>query len=99
MSGLDLDAETLSNYLKEKLGRDVDCQRIATACNRYSSFKVCVECNNVAEMYNLELWPKCSVVRRYYEPRKVGVRGPCTAIPIHTLGTIVLIGATTALTI
>ncbi len=36
----DLNAETLSNYLKEKLGRDVNCQRIDTMNNRYSSFKV-----------------------------------------------------------
>ncbi|KAI9544828.1 hypothetical protein NQZ68_042202 [Dissostichus eleginoides] len=48
----DLDAETLSEYLSEKLVRDVNCQRIDTASNRYSSFKVCAECNEVAEMFN-----------------------------------------------
>ena len=71
----DLDAETLSIYLTEQLGRYVNCQRIVTAGNRYSSFKVCAECDEVAEMYNPELWPEGSLVRRYYEPRKVGVIG------------------------
>ncbi len=70
----DLNAETLSNYLKEKLGRDVNCQCINTKNNRYSSFKVSAECINVAEMNSLEQWPEGSVVQRYYEPRKVGLK-------------------------
>ena len=37
----DLDAETLSIYLTEQLGRYVNCQRIVTAGNRYSSLSVC----------------------------------------------------------
>ena len=67
----DLDAGTLANYLKGKLGRDILCERIDSVNTRYSSFKVCVECNDVAEMYTPELWPEGSVVRRYYEPRNV----------------------------
>ncbi len=71
----DLNAETLSNYLKEKLGRDVNCQHIDTINNRYSSFKMSAECINVTEVYSPELWPEGSVVRRYYEPRKVRALG------------------------
>lgn len=67
----DLDAETLSEYLSGQIGRSVNCQRIVTAGNRYSSFKVSAECNEVNEMYKPELWPEGSIVRRYYEPRKV----------------------------
>ncbi len=48
----DLDAVTLSNYVRNKLGHDVTCERIATERNRFSSFKVSAECNEVAEMYN-----------------------------------------------
>ena len=59
----DLDAETLAKYLKIKLARDVTCQRIVTVGNRFSSFKVCAECKEVAEMYNPEIWPEGSVVR------------------------------------
>ncbi len=89
---LDLNAETLSNYLKEKLGRDVNCQRIATMNNRYSSFKVSAECINVTEMYSPELWPEGSVVRRYYEPRKVRALGANVAA--STSGASVTEGAT-----
>lgn len=39
----DLDAEALSGYLKQRLDRDVSCERIDTASNRFSSFKVCAE--------------------------------------------------------
>lgn len=91
----DLDAETLSEYLSEKLCRDVNCQRIDTASNRYSSFKVCAECNEVAEMFNPELWPEDSVVRRYYEPRKAEVIGASRARPFA--GVRVLHGATAEL--
>lgn len=66
----DLDAEKLSDYLAEQLGREVICQRTVTVSNRYSSFKVCAKCNEVSEMYNPDLWPEGSVVRRYYKPRK-----------------------------
>ena len=91
----DLDAETLSEYLTEQLGRDVNCHRIDTASSRYSSFKVCAECNEVAEMFNPELWPEGSVVRRYYEPRKAEVIGASRARPFA--GARVLNGATAEL--
>lgn len=51
----DLETETLSGYLSEQLGRDVNCQRIVTMSNRYSLFKVCAECNEVAELDKPEL--------------------------------------------
>nr|XP_020468024.1 uncharacterized protein LOC109967043 isoform X1 [Monopterus albus]XP_020468025.1 uncharacterized protein LOC109967043 isoform X2 [Monopterus albus] len=71
----DLDAETLCNYLKERLGRHVQCERIVTGNTRCSSFKVSVECEDVTEVYNSELWPEGSLVRRYYEPRKATRKG------------------------
>ncbi len=60
----------LSVYLKTKLGQNVICERIDTGSNRFSSFKACAECDDVAEMYNPELWSKGSVVQCCYEPRK-----------------------------
>lgn len=69
----DLDALTLSGYLKEKLGRIVACQRIDSVYNRYSSFTVSAECNEVSEMYDLELWPEVAFVKRYCEPLRAGV--------------------------
>lgn len=51
----DLDALTLSEYLKEKLGREVACQKIETVQSRYSSFKVSAECNEVSEMNDSQL--------------------------------------------
>lgn len=71
----DLDAEALSGYLGEKLGRVVSCNRIGNGNGRYSSFKVSAECHEVREMYNPELWPDGAFVRRYYEPRQVGATG------------------------
>lgn len=64
---LSLDAATLSDYLKVKLGREVMCRKIESAHSRFSSFQVTAECNEVAEMYDPQLWPAGSFVRRYYE--------------------------------
>lgn len=77
----DLDALTLSEYLKEKLGRDVACQKIETMQSRYSSFKVSAECNEVSEMYDPQLWPEGAFVRRYYEPRRVSATGS-NSVPV-----------------
>lgn len=52
----DLDSLTLSEYLKEKLRRDVACQKIKTVQSRYSSFKVSAECNEISEMYETLLF-------------------------------------------
>lgn len=65
-----LDANTLSVYLKEKLVREVNCLKIELTRSRFSSFCVTAECNNVAEMYDPQLWPAGSFVRRYFEPRQ-----------------------------
>lgn len=40
----DLDAKTLSEYLKEQLGLEVTCNRIGTSNSRFSSFKGIVSC-------------------------------------------------------
>lgn len=65
-----LEADTLSNYLKSKLGRAVECRKIETVHGRFSSFHVTAECKEVAEMYDPDLWPTGSFVRRYYEARQ-----------------------------
>ena len=52
-----LDAITLSDYLKDKLDREVKCRKIETTLSRFSSFCVTAECDNVAEMYDPHLWP------------------------------------------
>ncbi|KAG7518992.1 hypothetical protein JOB18_049125 [Solea senegalensis] len=65
-----LDSDTLSIYLKDKLKRKVICRKIETSGSRFSSFCVTAECNNVAEMYDPHLWPAGSFVRRYFEPRQ-----------------------------
>ncbi|KAJ8389659.1 hypothetical protein AAFF_G00115350 [Aldrovandia affinis] len=44
--------------------------KIETAQSRFSSFCVTAECNDVAEMYDPQLWPAGSFVRRFYEPRR-----------------------------
>ncbi len=71
----ELDAGTLSDYLKEKLRRDVNCQKIGSENRRFSSFKVSAECKEVNEMYNPDLWPDGALVQRYYEPRKAVIFG------------------------
>lgn len=72
-----LEADTLSDYLKSKLGRPVECRKIETLHGRFSSFQVTAECKEVAEMYDTELWPTGSFVRRFYEARQR--RGPVSA--------------------
>ena len=67
---LNVDANTLSEYLKTKLDREVTCRKIESTQSRFSSFCVTAECNDVAELYDPLLWPAGSFVRRYYEPRR-----------------------------
>ena len=71
----ELDAETLSVYLKEKLDREVTCVKIDNDRSRFGSFKVTAECDNIGDMYSPELWPEGAFVRRYYEPRKAMLVG------------------------
>lgn len=74
----DLEMEFLSAYLRDKLGRDVTCEKIPTAHNRFGSFKVSAECNELGEMYNSELWPEGAYVRRFHEPRRARDNGAST---------------------
>ncbi len=81
----DLDASTLSNYLKAKLNRDVTCLKIDNTRSWFSSFKVTAECNDITEMYSPELWPDGALVRRYYEPRKASTQRPIGVPPAMVL--------------
>ena len=66
----DMEASDLVEYLKDRLGRNVECTKIATERKRFSSFHIRAECNTIDEMYAPDLWPEGAYVRRYYEPRK-----------------------------
>lgn len=72
----ELDEDTLRAYLSEKLGRTVSCKKITATSNRFGSFHVTAECDEVAELYNAQLWPAGIYVRRYYESRKPRATGP-----------------------
>lgn len=54
---LSVDANTLSEYLKTKLDREVTCRKIEMTQSRFSSFCVTAECNDVVEIYDPQLWP------------------------------------------
>lgn len=82
----DLDSETLTSYMKDKLGRDVTCQKIEAVQSRFSYFKITAECKEVDEMYNPELWPEGTFVRRFYEARKP----KSIAVPISVLNVPVM---------
>lgn len=78
---LSVDADTLSDYLKMKLNREVSCRKIEATQSRFSSFCISAECNDVAELYDPQLWPAGTFVRRFYEPRRPrgadgGLSGP-----------------------
>ena len=66
----DVDSGELTSYLKDKLHRDVTCEKIDSVQKRYNSFKITAECEKVEEMYQPELWPEGIFVRRFYEARK-----------------------------
>lgn len=78
-----LDAVTLCSYLTEKLGKSVTCRKIDSTRNRFSSFHVTAECNEVANMYDPQLWPAGTYVRRYFEARRPKLNGDSAA---HGLG-------------
>ena len=66
----DVDADTLKDYLVEKLANtSVTCRRIETASSRFGSFHVTADCKEVADMFSPHVWPAGVYVRRYYEPR------------------------------
>ena len=72
----ELDADTLRDYLKEKLNDTVTCRKIITERSRFGSFHITAECKDVKDMYNPDVWPEGVFVRRYYEPHK-----PRAALP------------------
>ena len=66
----DLEADTLRDYLVQKLNNDtVTCRKIDSANSRYGSFHVTSLCANIDIMYDPELWPSGTYIRRYYEAR------------------------------
>lgn len=48
----DLEADTLKEYLKEKIDGEVTCWKIEAAQTRFSSFHISAKCTDVAEMYD-----------------------------------------------
>ena len=73
--------------MKDKLGRDVTCQKIETVPCRFSSFKITAECKEVDEMYNPELWPEGTFVLRFYEARKPkSTVGPMSVMNVPVMG-------------
>ncbi|KAK7915620.1 hypothetical protein WMY93_011381 [Mugilogobius chulae] len=68
-----LEAATLHEYLTQRLNnKSVICKKISAAHSRYSSFHVTVDCNDIAVMYDPDLWPAGAYIRRYYEARRPG---------------------------
>lgn len=79
-----LDSETLTSYMENKLGRKVTCQKLETVHSRFSSFKITAECS---EMYDPELWPEGTFVRRFYEARKPKPTvGPMAVMNVPSMG-------------
>ena len=67
------------------------CRKIDSSLNRFSSFHITAECNEVTDIYNPQLWPAGTNVCRYYEARRpranggevcgpVGVSGDCHVV-------------------
>lgn len=92
---LELGADTLCAYLFEKLGKSVTYKKILSTHNRFGSFHVMTECGEVAELYDAQLWPAGTCVRRYYEaasgsvPKGMEWEAKCSSAPgatpaVHT---------------
>lgn len=65
-----LEADTLCTYLIENLGNEtVTCCKIESAHGRFGSFHITSECANIDVMYNPQLRPAGTYIRRYYEAR------------------------------
>lgn len=62
------------------MGKPVTCRKIESTRNRFSSFHVTAECNEIADMYDPQLWPAGIYVRRYFEARKPRVNSDGTAL-------------------
>ncbi|KAL7387451.1 hypothetical protein ABVT39_023677 [Epinephelus coioides] len=70
----DLDADTLCAYFTEKLGKSVTCRKIDSTHNRFSSFHITAECNEVADP---QLWLSGVYVRRCFRLKINSVRSAC----------------------
>ena len=74
----DLDAASLQAYLQDKCNLKVQCERLMTRKDTYSSFKISAECQHPRELLDPHLWPEGTYVRRFYEPT---TKGKILAIP------------------
>lgn len=78
-----MESDTLASYLKYKLGCDVTCEKIVSKPDSARS-KISAICKEVGEMYEPQLWPEGTFVRRFFEvckPRAAGgVRSEPTSI-------------------
>ncbi|KAG7523593.1 hypothetical protein JOB18_000659 [Solea senegalensis] len=71
-----VDADTLSIYLTEKLcNKSVTCRKVDLSRNRFSLFHITAECNEVADMFDPQLCPAGTYVRRHYEARRPRANG------------------------
>lgn len=62
-------------YLKVKLGRGVNFQKIGTGNLRFSLFKVSYKCKEVNQLYNSDLRPDGVQLQYYYEQGKMVMVG------------------------
>uniref|UniRef100_A0A1A8A981 Uncharacterized protein n=1 Tax=Nothobranchius furzeri TaxID=105023 RepID=A0A1A8A981_NOTFU len=65
-----LEADTLASYLSERLGRRVTCWKISSSSGRFGSVQVSAEYGDVSDMYDPQLWPAGTYVRRLFEPSR-----------------------------
>ena len=63
---------------------EVVCQKTELAHSRFSSFQITTECNEVAEMYDPQLWPVWSFVQRFYETHQL--RGATVSVSLSQEG-------------
>ena len=60
----DMDEETLSRYLEDKLKRSVECHKLSKD-NHTGSFHVSAMCVDPSDLYSTDVWPDGILVRRY----------------------------------
>lgn len=73
----DVSKETVEQYLNEANVDNVECEKLKTRYETYSSFKLTLAENSVSKVLDPTFWPEGTLVKRFVTPKKAeGSRPP-----------------------
>ena len=65
----DTDPGEVKDYVKSKFKADLNCTKLKTRYDSYSSFKIEGFCENIDEFFKADNWPCNVLIRKFYKPK------------------------------